>query len=79
MQLSGMIDKMASGGQREHRYEELMKQVKKMGINPKEMELYLEMFKYGVPPHGGFGLSPTRVVMKMLNLENVRETTFLFS
>ncbi|NYZ79787.1 aspartate--tRNA(Asn) ligase [Candidatus Micrarchaeota archaeon] len=68
---------ITSGGQREHHYETLVKQVKEKGLDPNSIKDYGEMFKYGVPPHGGFGLSPTRVVMQMLNLENVREATFL--
>ena len=68
---------ITTGAQREHNYEKLIKQAKEKGIDVKPINDYIEMFKYGVPPHGGFGLSPTRVVMQMLDLGNVREATFL--
>ena len=68
---------ITTGAQREHRYEKLMEQVKDKGLNPKSIQWYLDMFRFGAPPHGGFGSSPTRVVMQMLNLGNVREATFV--
>ncbi len=64
---------IVTGGQREHRYEVLLQQCKEKGINPDVIEFYLKMFKYGVPPHGGFGMGLDRVVMLMLNLSNIRE------
>ncbi len=64
---------IASGGQREHRYDKLIEAMKDKGLNPKNFEFYLEAFKYGMPPHGGFGLGIERLMMKMLNLENIRE------
>ncbi len=63
--------------QREHRYEVLREQVREKGLKEEFLQFYLEFFKYGAPPHGGFGLSPTRVLMKLLNLTNVREVTML--
>jgi aspartyl-tRNA synthetase len=67
---------ITTGAQREHRHDILIKQAKEKKISEKPIQWYLDMFKYGAPPHGGFGLSPTRVVMQMLNLPNVREATF---
>jgi len=66
---------IASGGQREHRYDKLVEAMKIKGINPENFTFYLEAFKYGMPPHGGFGLGLERLLMKMLNLENIREAT----
>ena len=66
---------IVTGGQREHRYEILLEQCKEKGINPEAIEFYLRMFKYGAPPHGGFGLGLDRLVMLMLNLPNIREAT----
>jgi aspartyl-tRNA synthetase len=64
---------IASGGQREHRYEKLIEALKVKGLNPENYSFYLEAFKYGIPPHGGFGLGIERLLMKILNLENIRE------
>ncbi len=64
---------LASGGQREHRYDHLTKRMKKLKLNPANFEFYLKGFKYGMPPHGGWGFGIDRFVQKMLNLPNVRE------
>ncbi len=64
---------IASGGQREHRYDKLVEALKDKGLNPEDFTFYLEAFKYGMPPHGGFGLGVERLMMKMLNLQNIRE------
>jgi len=63
--------------QREHRPEILEKQAveKKMDLNL--LSKYLEFFKYGCPPHGGGGIGPSRLFMKMFGYDNVREVTFL--
>jgi len=66
-------EEMASGGQREHRYDVLTKQIIEKGLKPKDFEFYLNAFKYGCPPHGGFGLGIDRLVKNILNLENIRE------
>ncbi|HIQ49797.1 MAG TPA: aspartate--tRNA(Asn) ligase [Nanoarchaeota archaeon] len=66
---------IVTGGQREHRYEILLSQCKEKGVTPEKIEFYLKMFKYGAPPHGGFGLGLDRLIMLMLNLSNVREAT----
>lgn len=50
-----------------------MEALREKGLNPADFEFYLEAFKYGMPPHGGFGLGVERLIMKMLNLENIRE------
>ncbi len=66
-------EEIASGGQREHRYDELVKRIKKKGLKPENFAFYLNAFKYGMPPHGGFGLGVDRLVQKMLGLPNIRE------
>lgn len=66
---------IVTGGQREHRYEKLLANCKEKGVNPEAIEFYLKMFKYGAPPHGGFGLGLDRLIMLMLDLKNVREAT----
>ena len=66
-------DEMASGGQREHRYPVLLENMKKRGLDPAGFEFYLSPFRYGMPPHGGWGLGLDRLVQKLLNLPNIRE------
>jgi aspartyl-tRNA synthetase len=64
---------LSSGAQREHRYDILVNQIKKKGLNPESFEFYLRPFRYGMPPHAGWGLGADRLVMTMLGLSNVRE------
>jgi len=68
---------VTTGAQREHRHDVLKEQAKDKKINLKLIENYLNFFKFGCPPHGGFAISPTRFLMLMLDLKNVREVTFL--
>src|SRR3989338_5982930 len=63
--------------QREHRIEILEKQAKEKGMSLESLKDYLNFFRYGCPPHGGAGIGPARLVMKMLELPNVREATYL--
>lgn len=69
---------ISTGAQREHRIEVLEAQAREKGLDPEELSFYLDFFRYGVPPHGGFGMGLTRVLMIMLGLGNVRESTYLF-
>lgn len=69
---------VTTGAQREHRYDVLRKQAKEKKINLASVEFYLNFFKVGCPPHGGIGMGPARMLMKLLNLDNIRETTFLY-
>ncbi|MER3390826.1 MAG: aspartate--tRNA(Asn) ligase [Microcella sp.] len=69
---------ISTGAQREHRVDVLTAQAKEKGIDPEELEFYLDFFRYGVPPHGGFGMGLARVLMLMLGLGSIRETTYLF-
>jgi len=64
---------LASGGQREHRYSRLVENIRLKGLNPSDFSFYLTAFKYGMPPHGGFGLGLDRLVMVMVNARNIRE------
>jgi len=66
-------DEMASGGQREHRLEVLREGMKRKGIDPAGFEFYLSAFRYGMPPHGGWGLGIDRLTQKLLDLQNIRE------
>jgi aspartyl-tRNA synthetase len=69
---------VTSGAQREHRYDQLKKQIKEKGFKTEPFESYLNFFKYGCPPHGGFAPGPTRILMKIFGLTNVREVTYLY-
>jgi aspartyl-tRNA synthetase len=69
---------ISTGAQREHRIEVLEAQARDKGLDPEELGFYLDFFRYGVPPHGGFGMGLSRVLMLMLHLTNIRETTYLF-
>ena len=64
---------ITTGGSREHKFEILEEQAKQKDIDPKTMNFYMNMFKYGVPPHGGAGIGVDRIVMQMLDLGNIRE------
>ncbi|WP_336021784.1 aspartate--tRNA(Asn) ligase [Halobellus salinisoli] len=64
---------LVSGGQREHRYDQLVAGFEQQGLDPDQFEYYTKMFKYGMPPHAGWGLGGERLVMTMLGLENIRE------
>jgi nondiscriminating aspartyl-tRNA synthetase len=69
---------ISTGAQREHRIDVLEAQARDKGLDPEELGFYLDFFRYGVPPHGGFGMGLARVLMLMLHLSNLRETTYLF-
>jgi aspartyl-tRNA synthetase len=69
---------ITSGAQREHRYEILKSQIEEKGFELKPFKSYLDFFKYGCPPHGGFAPGPSRLVMKILGLANVREVTYIY-
>ncbi|MBI2626577.1 MAG: aspartate--tRNA(Asn) ligase [Candidatus Nealsonbacteria bacterium] len=69
---------ITTGAQREHRYEILAKQAKEKGLKLEGLKHYLNFFKYGCPPHGGFGLGPSRMLMKIFNINNVREVTYIY-
>jgi aspartyl-tRNA synthetase len=64
---------LVSGGQREHRHEQLIEGFKQQGLEPEAFEYYTKMFRYGMPPHAGWGLGAERLLMTILGLENIRE------
>jgi len=69
---------IATGAQREHRYEVLKKQALEKGLGLDHIQFYLDFFRYGCPPHGGFGMGLSRLMMVLLNLTNIRESVYLF-
>jgi aspartyl-tRNA synthetase len=69
---------ISTGAQREHRVDVLTAQAIDKGLDPAELEDYLNFFRYGVPPHGGFGMGLARVLMLMLHEASIREVTYLF-
>lgn len=68
---------ITTGAQREHRYEILKAQAKEKGLD-KDVAFYIEFFKYGCMPHGGFGLGLDRITMNLLELANIKESMFIF-
>ncbi len=69
---------VTTGAQREHRHDRLLAQAADRGIEIGPIQYYLDFFRYGCPPHGGFGFGLTRLLMQMLGQDNVREVTFLY-
>ena len=69
---------ITTGAQREHRYDVLLAQLAEKGLAPEPMRSYLDCFRYGCPPHGGFGLGLGRLLMVLLGLDSIRDATFLF-
>jgi len=65
---------LSSGGQREHRYEKIISQVKEKGLRPESVEWFTKFFKWGVPPHGGFALGIERLTQALLGIDNIRKT-----
>ena len=69
---------VTTGALREHNPDQLMNQVVQKGINPDDLQAYIELFKYGCPPHGGYGLGLSRVLMKTLSIDNIMDTNFIY-
>ena len=67
---------ITTGAQREHRYDVLQAQAREKGLD-EDVKFYLEFFKYGCPPHGGFGLGIDRLTMLLLGL-TIKEAMFIF-
>ena len=68
---------IATGAQREHRYNILHKQTTEKGMNLDHMKEYGDIFRYGIPPHGGVGFGLDRITQRLLGLQNVREAVLL--
>lgn len=64
---------LSSGAQREHRHDRLTARIAEQGLDPDNFSFYLRPFRYGMPPHSGWGLGMERLVMTMLDLSNIRE------
>jgi nondiscriminating aspartyl-tRNA synthetase len=69
---------LTTGAQREHRYGQLLAQAEDKRVDVGPIQYYLNFFRFGAPPHGGFGFGLTRLLMQLLGQENVREVTFLY-
>jgi nondiscriminating aspartyl-tRNA synthetase len=69
---------LTTGAQREHRYAQLVAQAREKGVDTEPISYYLDFFRFGCPPHGGFGFGLTRLLMQLLAQDNVREVTFLY-
>ena len=67
---------ITTGAQREHRYDVLKKQADEKGLT-EDVKFYLDFFKYGCPPHGGFGLGIDRLTMLLLGL-TIKDAMFIF-
>ena len=68
---------ITTGAQREHRYEVLVDQATEKGLHLEPLQFYLNFFRYGCPPHGGYGFGLARMLMLMLNQNSIREVTFI--
>jgi len=68
---------ITTGAQREHRYDVLVKQATEKGVSLESIQFYLDFFKYGCPPHGGFGFGLARLLAAMLNQKSIRDVVFL--
>jgi nondiscriminating aspartyl-tRNA synthetase len=66
---------VTTGSQRIHDYDMLYENIKKFGYNPENFRFYLEIFKYGMPPHGGLAIGCERLTQQLLNLKNIREAS----
>ena len=69
---------ITTGSQRENRIDILEKQVKEKGIALEDLSFYLEFFRYGCPPHGGFAIGIARLMMQIFEMDNIREATFIY-
>ena len=66
---------LVTGGQRLHRYEEYLAALAERGLSPEPFVSYLETFRYGMPPHGGFAIGMERLLMQLIGAPNLRQTT----
>ncbi|SBS71579.1 aspartate--tRNA(Asn) ligase [uncultured Microbacterium sp.] len=69
---------ITTGAQREHRVDVLIEQAREKGLEPEHLDFYFDFFRYGAPPHGGFGMGLARVLMLLLGESSIREVTYLF-
>jgi aspartyl-tRNA synthetase len=69
---------ITTGAQREHRVDVLEVQAREKGLDPEHLAFYFDFFRYGAPPHGGFGMGLARLLMLLLGESSIREVTYLF-
>ncbi len=69
---------ITTGAQREHRIDILRKQAVEKGLSLESIDFYLNFFRYGIPPHGGYGYGLTRFLMRLFDQESIRDVTFLY-
>ena len=68
---------ITTGAQREHRYDVLVKQATEKGVSLESIQFYLDFFRFGCPPHGGFGFGLARLLAGLLNQKSIRDVVFL--
>jgi nondiscriminating aspartyl-tRNA synthetase len=68
---------ITTGAQREHRHDVLVQQAKEKGVDLESIQFYLDFFKFGCPPHGGFGFGLARLLAALLNQKSIRDVVFL--
>ncbi len=66
---------ITTGGQRIHNYEDIIEKMKKRGMSPSDFDFFTTAHRYGLPPHGGFGMGLERLTQKLVGLNNVKEAT----
>lgn len=66
---------ITTGGQRINNHDQLVDKIKEKGLDPESFSFYLQAFKYGMPPHGGWGMGLERLTQKFLDLDNVKKAT----
>ena len=64
---------IASGGQRIHDPKMLEEQIRNKGLNPDDFKDYVDIFRFGTPPHGGWGLGSERIIQRILDLGSIKE------
>jgi aspartyl-tRNA synthetase len=68
---------ITTGAQREHRHDLLIEQATEKGVDLESIQFYLDFFKFGCPPHGGFGFGLARLLAALLNQKSIRDVVFL--
>jgi nondiscriminating aspartyl-tRNA synthetase len=66
---------VTTGSQRINNFQMLVDNMRKFELKPENFEFYLEIFRYGMPPHGGLAIGAERLTQQILNLKNIREAS----
>jgi aspartyl-tRNA synthetase len=66
---------LSSGGQREHRHDRIIEQIREKGVDEESLRWFTEVFRYGVPPHGGYSFGIERFVSRLLGLPSIKEAS----